>query len=42
MTTKESGKDRARNGKTYDWKKFTCGYDDTWVETWTTPKEENS
>jgi hypothetical protein len=40
MTEKESGFERTRNGKTYDWKKYTCTYDDTWVETWTTPKEE--
>lgn len=40
MTPKESGKDRAQSGKTYDWEKFTCGYDDTWVEVWKTPTEE--
>lgn len=40
MSRKDSGKDRARNGKVYDWAKYTCGYDDTWTEVWTTPKEE--
>lgn len=40
MTPKESGSDRAKNGKTYDWAKYTCAYDDTWLETWKTPKEK--
>ncbi len=31
---KDSGPDRAANGKTYDWAKYHCGYDDTWVEVW--------
>lgn len=38
LSPKESGPDRARSGKTYDWTKYHCKYDDTWIEIWT-PQE---